>query len=147
MHERHTSSKCAMGFASKRPSPSDLINELHGRRVHILFDRYFASSHTFDDAPQIDRALFEEFQCVPSITAKRRRAPILRSTHKASRPLERISLGISGLVAQSLGCSFLSIVFLNSFSEKPDVFTIKPKSKLRKLISLDFTCCGKPPSP
>lgn len=69
-------------------------------------------------------------QCVPCITAKARRSPVLSSTRKTSRPLELVHLDISVPVEPSIEKLLYTVAFLDDNTAKSDVYLLKAKSEL-----------------
>ena len=106
------------------------VEEWHRKVGHPSAERYMKLSQTFDEVPRFDRALLQELQCVPCITAKQHKAPIRSSTRCTTAPLELVHLDISGKVEPSLSGAVYTAAFLDDFTAVSYVQLLTKKSEL-----------------
>jgi len=122
--------------AAASPLKKDLPLEWHCRTGHLGADRYLQLSNQISSVPTFDRSILSQVQCVPCIQGKAKRSPVSRSTHRTSQPLELIHVDISGPVRPSLAGNRYTIVILDDYTAKSDVFMLKTKDETSSVLEM-----------
>ena len=99
-------------YLSRQKTKDGLIAEWHRKLGHPHADRYFNLCEMHSEIPNFDRIALKNYQCIPCLTAKAKRAPVRSSTRRTSRPLELVHLDISGKIEESPAGREYTVVFL-----------------------------------
>lgn len=111
---------------------SNDFNTRHEKTGHIGIDRYRKLADQLDDVPHFEPTVMKQFECIPCLTAKMKKAPVHpnpSATHDGE-----IHFDLSVPVATALGGNTYAAHFLEPRSGKSDVIPIAKKSDLPALI-------------
>ena len=129
-NETEKSDQVTSLLISASKSNSDVAMNWHEKTGHISSSPYQALARQIDSVPFVEKSLMDDFFCIPCLTGKMKRSPILPSTFTSYAPLELLHVDISGKATPSLGGSEYTLAVLDDFTAVSAVFAIKTKDEI-----------------